>query len=147
MNVQISSNGLELGRYKKILKESPLIKYTNLKLCKSWGSFQCNNRHYINLKWYNWAIKKIELGTSQGPLIAKTDFLSIFYLWSYPFESIFQKFCSKFFTYFKVLENPTYGPVHLDLFRPSVIRGPWTSIQSVTIITLYKSQVNIMYKS
>ena len=41
------------------------------------------------------------------------------------FESIFQKF----FTYFKVLDKPTKGPVHLDLFRPSVIRGPWSNKQ------------------
>ena len=25
----------------------------------------------------------------------------------------------------KDLDNPTVGPVHLQLFRPSVIRGPW----------------------
>ena len=25
----------------------------------------------------------------------------------------------------KNLDNPTVGPVHLQLFRPSVIRGPW----------------------
>ena len=37
---------------------------------------------------------------------------------------IFQKFCSKISTYFKVLDKLTIGPVHLDLFRLSVIRGP-----------------------
>ena len=27
-----------------------------------------------------------------------------------------------------VLDKPTIDPVHLDLFRPSVIRGPWTMV-------------------
>jgi hypothetical protein len=31
-------------------------------------------------------------------------------------------------TIFKVLANPTIGPVHLELFRPTVIRGPWIKI-------------------
>ena len=25
----------------------------------------------------------------------------------------------------KDLDNPTVGPVHLQVFRPSVIKGPW----------------------
>jgi hypothetical protein len=27
----------------------------------------------------------------------------------------------------KDLNHPTVGPVHLQLFRPSVIRGPWSN--------------------
>jgi hypothetical protein len=38
--------------------------------------------------------------------------------------SIFQKFWSIFFTYFKVLDKPKKGPVHLNQFRLSIIRGP-----------------------
>ena len=30
--------------------------------------------------------------------------------------SIFQKFCLEIFTIFKVLDNPTKGPVHLEQF-------------------------------
>ena len=43
---------------------------------------------------------------------------------NYSFESIFQKFCSEIFTNFKIEAYPTIGPVTLELFRPSVIRGP-----------------------
>ena len=28
----------------------------------------------------------------------------------------------------KNLDNPTVDPVHLQLFRPSVIRGPWVGM-------------------
>ena len=43
---------------------------------------------------------------------AKNEFYNPFYLWNYPFESIFQKFCSEIFTNFKVLDKPTKGSVH-----------------------------------
>ena len=33
----------------------------------------------------------------------------------------------------KDLDNPTVGPVHLQLFRPSVIRGPWLTIAAVLL--------------
>ena len=36
----------------------------------------------------------------------------------------------------KDLDKPTVGPVHLQLFRPSVIRGPCLNLQLPTIQTL-----------
>ena len=38
---------------------------------------------------------------------AKNDFCNTFYVLNYPFESIFQKFCSEIFMIFKVLANTT----------------------------------------
>ena len=35
----------------------------------------------------------------------------------------------------KDLDKPTVGPVHLQLFRPSVIRGPW-----LRVLTLFSSR-------
>jgi hypothetical protein len=49
---------------------------------------------------------------------------------------IFFSFCFNILTIFKVLDNPTVGPVHLELFRPSVIRGPWFTLHKTMKITL-----------
>ena len=34
----------------------------------------------------------------------------------------------------KDLDNPTVGPVHLQLFRPSVIRGPWFKQRDLNVL-------------
>ena len=50
----------------------------------------------------------------------KNDFYNPFYLLNYPFEGIFQNFRPEILIIMKDLDNPT----HLQLFCPSVIRGP-----------------------
>ena len=34
------------------------------------------------------------------------------------------------------LDKPTIGPVHLDLFRPSVIRSPWSRTTSIKLFLM-----------
>jgi hypothetical protein len=45
----------------------------------------------------------------------------------------FKKFAQIFFTYFKVLDK---DPVHLDLFCPFVIRGPWSRTTSIKLFLM-----------
>ena len=40
----------------------------------------------------------------------------------------------------KDLDNPTVCPVHLQLFRPSVIRGPWTVIWLIYLNSYYDDE-------
>ena len=53
--------------------------------------------------------------------------------------SILLNFCFKILTIFKVLDNPTVGPVHFELFRPSVIRGPWIMLERYVVEGLTKN--------
>ena len=39
-----------------------------------------------------------------------------------------QKLCLEILAIFKVLAKTTRGPVHLEPFHPSVIRGPWVGM-------------------
>ena len=57
----------------------------------------------------------------------KLDFYNPFYLQNYPSESHFPEIL----TLMKDLDKPTVGPVHLQLFHPSVIRGPWIKLPLV----------------
>jgi hypothetical protein len=40
-------------------------------------------------------------------------------------------FAQNFSPYYMVLDKPRKGPVHLELFSPSVIRGPWVNLLKV----------------
>ena len=58
-------------------------------------------------------------------LISKTwNFYNSFYLWKYPSESIFSYILTRNFDHYGGLQ-PKLPEAHLQLFRPSVIRGPW----------------------
>ena len=48
------------------------------------------------------------------------------------YQNIFQAFWREILTIMKVLAKTTRGPVHLQLFRPSVIRGPCLFIALLT---------------
>ena len=61
--------------------------------------------------------------------------------------SIYELFVLKYFlkillqilTIFKVLDNPTVCPVHFELFRSSVIRGPWILLEKYVVEGLTKN--------
>ena len=45
-----------------------------------------------------------------------------------------RKYFSEILTIIKDLDNTPYDRLHLQLFRPSVIRGPWVKRHDISLV-------------